>query len=64
MVPSRPYAEMTLTVMEAFGITGSADDTFTRFTIPHGAYRAGEYYIELKEMRRAHPLKGVPHANN
>ena len=45
-VPSRPYAEMTLAVMEAFGITGSVDDTFTRFTIPHGAYRAGEYYIE------------------
>ncbi|MEA2084084.1 MAG: 3-phosphoshikimate 1-carboxyvinyltransferase [Thermodesulfobacteriota bacterium] len=46
MVPSRPYAEMTLAVMEAFGITGSADDTFTRFTIPHGVYSAGEYYIE------------------
>ncbi len=46
MVPSRPYAEMTLSVMEAFGITASADDTFTRFTVPRGVYSAREYYIE------------------
>lgn len=46
MVPSRPYAEMTLAVMEAFGITASVDDTFTRFTVPRGVYSAREYYIE------------------
>lgn len=45
-LPSRPYVEMTLHVMEAFGISTLAEGD-RRFIVPEGqTYRACEYEIE------------------
>ena len=45
-VLSKPYVAMTLSVMDAFGITVECTSDFSSFTIPQGCYRAREYQIE------------------
>ncbi len=45
-VYSKPYVEMTLAVMHAFGITAEADEALSCFRIPPGSYQAREYHIE------------------
>jgi 3-phosphoshikimate 1-carboxyvinyltransferase len=42
---SRPYVEMTLAVMRAFGVDTPTDD-LTRFTIPRAMYTGTDYEIE------------------
>ncbi|PIE55980.1 MAG: 3-phosphoshikimate 1-carboxyvinyltransferase [Desulfobulbus propionicus] len=46
VVLSRPYVEMTLAVMAAFGISGEVAPGFTRFRIPTGVYKARAYTVE------------------
>lgn len=43
---SRPYVEMTLAVMRAFGAAVEANADLSHFTIPSGAYRPGDYAVE------------------
>lgn len=43
---SKPYVEMTLTVMADFGILVEATPSFSFFRIPQGSYRGHEYRIE------------------
>jgi 3-phosphoshikimate 1-carboxyvinyltransferase len=43
---SKPYVEMTLSVMNAFGIQGEAVPTLNFFRIPRGCYTARKYRIE------------------
>jgi 3-phosphoshikimate 1-carboxyvinyltransferase len=43
---SRPYVEMTLAVMEEFGIAGEAAPSLSFFRVSPGKYRAREYRIE------------------
>ena len=43
---SRPYVEMTLSVMHSFGITCEATPTLDFFRIPGGGYRGRTYRIE------------------
>lgn len=43
---SKPYVHMTIAVMDAFGISISADETLNHFDIPQGVYQAREYHIE------------------
>ncbi len=43
---SKPYVEMTLEVMAAFGIAAEAAVTLDYFRIPQGAYQGREYHIE------------------
>ncbi|MFW2368285.1 MAG: 3-phosphoshikimate 1-carboxyvinyltransferase [Desulforhopalus sp.] len=45
-VLSKPYVAMTLSVMDAFGITVDCTPDFSSFSIPQGRYRAREYRIE------------------
>lgn len=45
-VLSKPYVAMTLSVMDAFGITVDCTADFSSFSIPQGHYRAREYRIE------------------
>jgi 3-phosphoshikimate 1-carboxyvinyltransferase len=45
-VISRPYVEMTMDVMAAFGVEVEANNTCTRFEIQPGCYQAREYHIE------------------
>lgn len=45
-VLSKPYVAMTLSVMDAFGISVECTPDFSFFTIPQGSYRAREYRIE------------------
>jgi 3-phosphoshikimate 1-carboxyvinyltransferase len=45
-VLSQPYVAMTMDVMADFGIEVIADDSYTRFEIPRGRYRASRYHIE------------------
>jgi 3-phosphoshikimate 1-carboxyvinyltransferase len=45
-VYSRPYVEMTLSVMNAFGVQAEAVPTLNYFRIPMGCYRGREYRIE------------------
>jgi 3-phosphoshikimate 1-carboxyvinyltransferase len=45
-VLSKPYVHMTLAVMDAFGVTVSANLNLSHFEIPQGIYRAREYRIE------------------
>lgn len=45
-VLSRPYVEMTLEVMHAFGVTAAAEPDLNRFEIPQGIYQGREYRIE------------------
>lgn len=45
-VLSKPYVHMTLALMDAFGVTVSADATLNHFEIPQGVYRARNYRIE------------------
>jgi len=45
-VTSRPYVEMTLGLMHAFGITAQVDQAFTTITLAPGKYRALDYAIE------------------
>lgn len=43
---SKPYVEMTLAVMDSFGVTTEASAALNYFRIPQGRYRAREYHIE------------------
>lgn len=43
---SRPYVEMTLSVMGSFGIPPEAVPTLTYFRLPSGCYQGREYRIE------------------
>lgn len=43
---SKPYVEMTLSVMNAFGIQGEAVPALNYFRIPQGGYKGREYKIE------------------
>jgi len=45
-VLSRPYVEMTMEVMAAFGIGGEAEPSLAYFRIPRGSYTGMEYRIE------------------
>ncbi len=45
-VLSKPYVEMTMEVMAAFGVSGEAAPTLDSFRIPRGRYQAREYRIE------------------
>lgn len=45
-VLSKPYVAMTLAVMASFGIEATANEEYTRFSIPRGKYRSREYRIE------------------
>ncbi len=45
-VTSRPYVEMTLNVMERFGVTCEVDPAFTCVHVPRGGYVAQQYDIE------------------
>ncbi|MFA9476770.1 3-phosphoshikimate 1-carboxyvinyltransferase [Phycisphaerales bacterium AB-hyl4] len=45
-VTSRPYVEMTLSVMEAFGARASVDEAFTRVRVEAGTYAGRAYAIE------------------
>jgi 3-phosphoshikimate 1-carboxyvinyltransferase len=45
-VMSRPYVEMTMDVMAAFGVEVEANDTCTRFEIQPSGYQPREYRIE------------------
>lgn len=45
-VYSKPYVEMTLSVMNAFGVQVEAVPTLNYFRIPMGCYRGREYRIE------------------
>ncbi len=45
-VLSKPYVRMTMAVMEAFGISVSANEELTHFVIPQGVYTSRDYRIE------------------
>jgi 3-phosphoshikimate 1-carboxyvinyltransferase len=45
-VLSKPYVAMTLSVMDAFGISVDCTPDFSSFSIPQGCYNAREYRIE------------------
>jgi 3-phosphoshikimate 1-carboxyvinyltransferase len=45
-VLSKPYVAMTLSVMDAFGISVECTADFSYFSVPQGCYRAREYQIE------------------
>jgi 3-phosphoshikimate 1-carboxyvinyltransferase len=45
-VLSKPYVAMTLSVMDAFGISVECTPDFSFFSVPQGCYRAREYQIE------------------
>ncbi|MGB3209096.1 MAG: 3-phosphoshikimate 1-carboxyvinyltransferase [Desulforhopalus sp.] len=45
-VLSKPYVAMTLSVMDAFGISVDCTPDFSSFSVPQGCYRAREYQIE------------------
>jgi 3-phosphoshikimate 1-carboxyvinyltransferase len=45
-VLSKPYVEMTMEVMAAFGVSGEAAPSLTSFRISRGSYQAREYRIE------------------
>lgn len=45
-VTSRPYVEMTLRLMQTFGITADVDSAFTTIKLKPGKYRATNYAIE------------------
>lgn len=45
-VLSKPYVDMTLAVMDSFGVKVSASKELNHFTIPAGAYQAREYQVE------------------
>ncbi len=46
VVPSKPYIEMTLAVIKAFGIEVAANRELNHFEIEQGAYRARKYLVE------------------
>lgn len=43
---SRPYVDMTLAVMQAFGVQAGPVPGQSRFVVPRGGYRARQYLIE------------------
>ncbi len=45
-VTSRPYVEMTLRLMQIYGVSAQVDDAFTTITLAPGRYRATDYAIE------------------
>lgn len=45
-VLSKPYVAMTLSVMDAFGVSVDTNADYNDFAIPQGCYRAREYRIE------------------
>lgn len=45
-VTSRPYVEMTLKLMERFGVKAETDEAFTRIHIAPQKYRATDYDVE------------------
>lgn len=45
-VTSRPYVEMTLSLMRTFGVNSEVNDAFTRVHVAPGKYRGTDYAIE------------------
>jgi len=45
-ITSRPYVQMTLSMMSQFGVDAEVDPGFSRITVPRTPYQAGKYDIE------------------